>query len=472
MEGYDIVLIGSLFGQPAFQQKYGQPTSASSTGYQVRTPWQVGLGNATNVGAFIGAMFNGWLTDRFGYRRVLMGSLLLVCCFIFITFFAPSVQVLLVGELLTSLPWGVFATSAPAYAAEVCPLALRGHLTIYVDLCWALGQLVAAGVLDGVANMSSQWAYRIPFGVQWAWPLPICICVLFAPETPWWLVRRDRLDQARRSVERLSTKDPQHVTEQMAMIAHTVSLEMEISRGSSYLDCFRGTDLRRTEIACLTFAAQCMCGLMLGGNPTYFFEQAGVPSSNAFKLTVGTLGLSCIGVFIALYLITYYGRRTLYIGGLALLSGLQFIVGIVSAASHGTGSNYTQAGLIMLWLFLFYITIGPVCFPIISEISSSRLRVQTVCLARNSYYIASIVAGIINPYMLNPTAGDWKGKTAFFWGGSCAVCCLWAYFRLPETKDRTYEELDLLFAAKIPARDFSKYHVDAYNQDRQLIRKR
>lgn len=46
--------------------------------------------------------------------------------------------------------------------------------------------------------------------------------------------------------------------------------------------------------------------------------------------------------------------------------------------------------------------------------------------------------------------------------GSCALCCLWAYFRLPETKDRTYEELDLLFAAKVPARKFATHKVDAY----------
>ena len=164
MEGYEIVLIGSLFGQPAFQKQFGEPTSKGSTSYQVTAPWQAGLANGANVGAFIGGFLNGWLTDKFGYRKVLLVSLVLTACFVFINFFAPSIEVLLVGELLIGIPWGVFATSAPSYAAEVCPLALRGHLTIYVDLCWALGQLIAAGVLDGVANITTEWAYKIPFG--------------------------------------------------------------------------------------------------------------------------------------------------------------------------------------------------------------------------------------------------------------------------------------------------------------------
>lgn len=67
---------------------------------------------------------------------------------------------LCVGEILCGVPWGVFATLAPAYAAEVCPLALRGYLTVYVNFCWAVGQLIAAGVLQGVSGWESQWAYR------------------------------------------------------------------------------------------------------------------------------------------------------------------------------------------------------------------------------------------------------------------------------------------------------------------------
>ena len=83
-------------------------------------------------------------------------------------------------------------------------------------------------------------------------------------------------------------------------------------------------------------------------------------------------------------------------------------------------------------------------------------------LARNFYQVVNIISGVLVSYQVNPTAWNWAGKTGFFWAGTSALVAVWAYFRLPEPKDRTYEELDILFAKKIPARQFSKTHVDAY----------
>jgi len=62
---------------------------------------------------------NGWLTHKFGYRKVLVVSLMAITAFIFPLFFAPSLAVLLVGLILCGVPWGVFATMAPAYASEI-----------------------------------------------------------------------------------------------------------------------------------------------------------------------------------------------------------------------------------------------------------------------------------------------------------------------------------------------------------------
>ena len=95
----------------------------------------------------------------------------------------------------------------PAYASEVTPVNLRGYLTTYVNLCWAIGQFIAAGVLDGLVNRPDEWSYRIPFAVQWVWPVPILITAFFAPESPWWLVRQGRLEDAKKSVMKLTSRD-------------------------------------------------------------------------------------------------------------------------------------------------------------------------------------------------------------------------------------------------------------------------
>jgi SP family general alpha glucoside:H+ symporter-like MFS transporter len=138
------------------------------------------------------------------------------------------------------------------------------------------------------------------------------------------------------------------------------------------------------------------------------------------------------------------------------------LVGILSAASDSVGSSYAQAGLILAWLFLYYTTLGPVTYAIISETSAIKLRNKSVCLARIGYYLVGLVVGTIQPYMLNPTEGNWKGKTCLFWAGTCFLAWLWSYFRVPETGARTYEELDILFANKVSARKFAKTTVGAY----------
>lgn len=92
-----------------------------------------------------------------------------------------------------------------AYASEVCPVALRAYLTTYVNLCWVFGQLLATGVLRALLTRNDQWGYRIPFAIQWIWPLPILIGVLFCPESPWWYIRKKRIAEAKKSLLRLTT---------------------------------------------------------------------------------------------------------------------------------------------------------------------------------------------------------------------------------------------------------------------------
>ena len=80
------------------------------------------------------------------------------------------------------LPWGIFAAATPAYAAEIVPMALRGYLTTYVNLCWVMGRMIGSGVLNGLLSNKTEWGYRIPFALQWMWPVPLSIIMLWAPE--------------------------------------------------------------------------------------------------------------------------------------------------------------------------------------------------------------------------------------------------------------------------------------------------
>ncbi|KAK3291216.1 sugar transporter-like protein [Chaetomium fimeti] len=461
MEGYDTILIGNFFAYPEFAKKFGDYYPEIDD-WEVSAPWQTGLNMASTVGGIFGGLMNGYLASKFGYRWVMIGAMGLLNVFIFAVFFAPNAGALVGGQVMCGLCWGVFATLSPAYASEVCPTNLRGYLTTYVNLCWAIGQLIASGVLRGCLPIEGEMGYKIPFAIQWLWPLPLMFIAYFSPESPWYLVRTDRLDEAKKSIGRLSgDKTDEQIDAQLAMMVHTTRLEAEVTKGATYFDCFRGVDLRRTEICMVAFMGQILSGSSFAYTPTYFFTTAGMETYNAFNLSLGAKGMAFLGTVSSWWLITYFGRRTLYVGGIGMLSVILFILGILDV-SAGEKGLWPSGGLCIFWLFIYSLTIGPLAYSITSETSSVRLRPLSVVLARTAYQVTNVVSQVLYSYMQNPTAWNFKGKSGFFWGGTAFIVFLWAYFRLPEIKGRTYEELDILFANKTPARKFAQAHVDAY----------
>lgn len=328
-----------------------------------------------------------------------------------------------------------------------------------VNMMWGVGQIIASGVLRSLIDRTDEWAYRIPFALQWMWPVPIMIGVFLAPESPWWLVRKGRIEDAKRALRSLSLNSEEEMETTISMIKHTDAIEKEITAGTSYLDCFKGINLRRTEIVCLAWVTQSASGASLMGNAAYFFEQAGLPATISFDFTVSLYGVAIMGVWASWFAMTYLGRRTLHVGGLACLNVIMLAVGL-TGLGHGRGTSYATGSLLLLFTLIYDITIGTVVYSIVAEISSSRLRTKTIVLARSLYNVQGVINGVITPYMLNPNYWNWKAKAGFFWAGYGFLYLVWAFFRLPEPKGRTYGELDLLFEQCVPARRFKSAHIN------------
>lgn len=98
MEGYDVVLLGSFYALPQFNQKYGHLSSDGT--YVISASWQAGLSNGAQVGEIIGLAINGWASERFGYRLTMIAALSMMICAIFLPFFAHNIETLLAGEIL------------------------------------------------------------------------------------------------------------------------------------------------------------------------------------------------------------------------------------------------------------------------------------------------------------------------------------------------------------------------------------
>jgi SP family general alpha glucoside:H+ symporter-like MFS transporter len=307
---------------------------------------------------------------------------------------------------------------------------------------------------------------RSSYAVQWVFIPPILLGVLFAPESPTWLVRKGRLDDARASLRRLTRRSAvsdDELEDSLALLRSTNELERSLDEGTSYADCFRGSNRRRTEIACVAWAAQVACGIWFGGNVTYFLEQAGFDSEHSFDLGLGTNGIALAGTLGAWFVMLRLGRRTLYLLGLSVMMTVLLIVGFMGIPEPIPALGWASGAFMMLYVVIYDLTVGPVCYCLVAEIPSTRLRIKTAVIARNTYNIVSILANFLNPPILNPSAWNLRGRGGFIWAVPCGAVLLWSWFRLPEAKGRSPAELDILFERGVKARKFRDETVEPFS---------
>ncbi|KAL2127905.1 hypothetical protein VTI74DRAFT_10004 [Chaetomium olivicolor] len=471
MEGYDLVIITSFYGQSQFKQRFGD--FDPDIGEKLITPaWQSGLSNSALVGQLAGLLVNAYAQDRFGACKTMMFFMVWMALTIFIPAFAPSLSVLAWGESMCGISWGVFQTLSTSYASEVVPTVLRPYVTAYVCMCWGAGILLSSGVVRAVAGLEGDIGWKLPFMLQWVWPVPLFFVAYFAPESPWNAVRRDKIAEARKSLVRLREDTPEREREveaALAYIRHTTELERAETEDASFLECFRGTNLRRTEINCVVWAAQILCGNAILGYSVVFLQAAGFSEIQAFEINISLSACYIIGGIICWFLFPHLGRATIYMSGMTFMFCCLVVIGGLGW-THTTEAQMAVGILLVVSTLCNMITIGPVCYPIVAETPSGRLRYKTIVIGRFVYNLTGLVTNSITPRMLSPLGWNWGGKAGLFYAGTNLLCNIWCWFRLPETKDRTFGEIDLLFDHHVPARKFKYTKVDqfAHQNDSKL----
>lgn len=241
-------------------------------------------------------------------------------------------------------------------------------------------------------------------------PTPLAVLIFFSPESPWWLVRKGKLEAAARSVERLGRKSNVKASETVAMMRRVIELEKS-DRKPSHIELFKHTDLRRTLIVCGVYAAQNLTGNLIANQAVYFFErtylvkiivfevnvstdlmrtEAGISTNTAFALGLITSALQMVFVMLSWILTTYFGRRSIYLWGSAVNCVLLFALGIAASVGKSNAASLAQASLGLIVSVLFTLGAAPASWVIIGETSAIRLRPLTTGMGRAAYYIVEI----------------------------------------------------------------------------------
>ncbi|KAG7109795.1 Alpha-glucosides permease MPH3 like protein [Verticillium longisporum] len=384
MESYCVFLMGSFIALPSFQKEFGVYINTSSDGtenWEIRSAWASALQASGPIGALIGVTLAGPLTSRIGYRWATIAGLMLLNAFIFVFYFANSLPIMLLSQLLEGIPWGIFIANSPAYCSEIVPMRLRAPCTQMLQMFWAIGAIIVGGTTYAYAEESRAISYRVPIALQWMFPTPLAVLMFLAPESPWWLA-------------------------------------------------------------------------------VFFFRQAGIGNETAFALGLITSALQTIFVMLSWVLTTYLGRRTIYVWGSLINTGFLVALGIAASFGQSTSSSLAQASLGLIISVLFTLGPAPASWVIIGETSAIRLRPLTTGIGRGCYYLVNIPCIFLGNWMLSSTGAHLGGKCGYVWAGTGFACFALAFFFLPEMKDRSYREIDILFKRKVPARKWKQTPID------------
>jgi hypothetical protein len=290
-----------------------------------------------------------------------------------------------------------------------------------------------------------------------------------SPRSPWWLVSKGKEDQALHSLHRLGySASSGEDAKRLSNIKVTLEEIREETEGVTYLECFRASNLRRTIISIAPLSVQQFTGIVFAASySTYYAELAGYSTDAAFKLQIVQQVLSMIGNVISWYLIDKVGRRGLTVYGTAGLTVILWVMGGL-AVGGSSGELKGTVAMILLYCFFYNVTIGATAYTVLTEVSTARLRVKTIALGLALQSCFGLMWSFVLPYLFNPDKANLGGKVGFIFGGLSFPCIAFLWWFQPETKGRSYEELDEMFTKRIPAREFANYHPDVQRRGEEV----
>ncbi|KAL4879542.1 general substrate transporter [Aspergillus karnatakaensis] len=455
MWGYDGLASGVVLSLPQWRRGYGYLYHGQ---YVIAAKWQLAFTAVSMVGLVVGCALTGLIANRWGQKICIFVGHIITVGGVFCQWFSVgNMSMFLVGKLLTGVPLGVFVTTAPVYCAEVAPQRLRGIMVAAVNFSIVTGQVMGYGIMRETQKiMQGPNSYRILFAVQWGFAAVGLLFLYFIPESPTRLVARGKVEAARRSIQTLYSPTTE-VDQLIEQIRLNLTATAEESAGS-VKDLFNRANRIRTLVAVSVFFIQACSGISwILGYMGYFMQLGGLEGDLVFDISLGITGAMAVGNMASWLFVDRMGRRGLILSGLLFCTVSLVINGALGCfPEKGRPVLLLQVSFMAVWGFMYQASIGSVGYTLIAEVSTSSLRNLTQSLGTVVNVLPICIWSFALPYMVNPDQAQMGGKVAFVFFGILVVCDVFVFFFYPETKGRTFEEIDELYAREIPARRFAK----------------
>lgn len=307
-------------------------------------------------------------------------------------------------------------------------------------------------------------AFRVVFAAACAFPGTLALGLLFLPESPYWMVMKNKHDEARRALERLSSSSD-NIEARLVEIQQTVEAERRLSeQKASFLECFRGINGRRTRIILICMYMPQIVGAVISSNAPYFLNQTGLDSHTVVMLTQIGVSMGLVSALVNIFLMMKLRHRTLMFFGVGLCIVMYMIMGI-AGTMHRTPTTLLVIGVALQFTSISYGPAVGASMAVAGETSATRLRAKSVGIGSAFSAIASTVWQIVMPYLFNQDKANLGGNIGWIFFGMGAIYLVLLFFDVPGTKGRTFAELDIMFEKRVPGRRFEKYE---FGRDDQL----
>ena len=329
---------------------FGSPTPDTTTAYAIPTAWLSLWSISGPIGNMIGAIIAGWLQDVIGRRLVLAIAAALQAGTVTICYLADQAGsdngdrgLYFAGKLAQGIAIGAILCSTQTYASEILPARLRGPILALPPIFTILGEIIGATIIRSRVNTLNPSSYRVPIAVQWAFSAIPLLLALLLPESPAWLLRKNKVDAAREACFRLegskAAEAPGNLMDRLRETLAFEAVEYDAHRELSYRDCFRRQhgNLRRTLIVMFVTCIPQLFGLAFLGHATYVLEVHGMSADDANSWFIGGTVLALVASLFSFWLITKFRRRTLLLSTLMIIIVMWLMAGI--AGSIKTTAN-------------------------------------------------------------------------------------------------------------------------------------
>ncbi|KAL4918327.1 general substrate transporter [Aspergillus aurantiobrunneus] len=447
--GYDLVIVGNVSSMPEFQKDFGRRLDGKLI---IPSLW-LGLWNIANpIGGVLGALAGGYIQDRAGRRRSLTIASMVAAAGVAVAYLSNLSDditgrrlVFFLAKLVQGFAVNMAMCTTQTYMSEVLPPMLRGPILAFFPIFTLLGQLIGSIVVYVSLDRPGSDGYKTCFISEWAFSFfPLVVSILM-PESPVYLIRMNRLDAARKCQQRLaSSSEDADATIQQARLS--IELENQTARGTvpRYLDCFKGTNRRRTTIVLFASLLPQLFGLTLLAKGSYFIQVVGMNAHNSLVFLQAGIGLGLLANIGSMITLAKFGRRPLTLFGLAVCIFLWTGMGIAGCFSGIVTVWYTQATL-MLIITVTGLTTWPASYAFGAEASSLHLRAKSQGLGWLVNCLSNGILGLVLPYIFNDDEGALGAKTGFIYAGFCILALGVTWKIVPEMKDKSAMEIDWMF---------------------------